>query len=210
MKIEPLFLDNENQPPKLKVDFNVKFAMVSTEPWVKCPDHLDMMFVPRHFMVSVDPTGLTSGPNVAYIKAFDVSMVRNVPPTLDQGKILKVLLQPQRGVVFEVAVTVIVPEPIVSHPKPHIKHENVVFKSGTIKRHFVTVPDGATWAVIRINSEERSNAGKFILHTLQLLPKTMIHAFETEKMFSLNEFGEYVLSFPVKGTFFSVCILRTD
>ena len=40
--------------------------------------------------------------------------------------------------------------------------------------------------------------GKFVLHTVQLLPKTVVRAFEHHKMFSLGEEGEFVYSFPVK------------
>jgi hypothetical protein len=42
--------------------------------------------------------------------------------------------------------------------------------------------------------------GKFVLHTVQLLPKKVVKAMENFKMFGLPENGEFVTSFSVKGT----------
>ena len=41
--------------------------------WVKYPDHLDLMYVSRHFLVAVDPTALPPGVHSAYVRAYDVS-----------------------------------------------------------------------------------------------------------------------------------------
>lgn len=41
--------------------------------WVKYPEHLDLMYVSRHFLVAVDPTALPPGVHSAYVRAYDVS-----------------------------------------------------------------------------------------------------------------------------------------
>ena len=45
-------------------------------------------------------------------------------------------------------------------PRPHIEHKNVGFIPGDIKRHFIKTPMDATWAVVRVRSEEKNVTGK--------------------------------------------------
>ena len=55
----------------------MKFSLVYDDaPWVQHPDHLDLMYVTRHFLVHIDPKGLEPGAHSAYIKAYDVKNVR--------------------------------------------------------------------------------------------------------------------------------------
>ena len=58
-----------------KINFNMRLALASSVPWVDCPDHLDLMFSARHFLVSVDPMALEAGAHAATIKAYDVKQV---------------------------------------------------------------------------------------------------------------------------------------
>jgi hypothetical protein len=53
---------------------------------------------------------------------------------------------PQKGPVFEVPVTVVKPVAVVSKDPPELGFKEVNFKPGTIKRHFIMVPEDATWA----------------------------------------------------------------
>ena len=52
--------------------------------------------------------------------------------------------------------------------------QSVVFQPNNIRRHFLMVPAKATWAIIRVRSHESNTVGKFVLHTVQLLPKTIV------------------------------------
>ena len=52
--------------------------------------------------------------------------------------------------------------------------QSVIFQPNNIRRHFLMVPDKATWAVIKVRSHENNAVGKFVLHTVQLLPKTIV------------------------------------
>ena len=67
IQVELLFLDTENRPAKDKQDFNIQFVLSCSAGWVSHPTHLDLMYTNRHFLASVDPTGLTSGAHRAYI-----------------------------------------------------------------------------------------------------------------------------------------------
>jgi tripeptidyl-peptidase-2 len=109
------------------------------------------------------------------------------------------LPQPFKGHVFEVPVTVVKPEPLVAIPRPHLDRGPINFKPGDISRMFVQAPEGATWAVIRARSNELEASGKFVLHTVQLLPKLVVRTLEHQKMFTLPDNGEFTYGIPVKG-----------
>lgn len=64
--------------------------------------------------------------------------------------------------VFEIPITVVRPEPLIMEPRPHIEHKNVGFIPGDIKRHFIKTPMDATWAVVRVRSEEKNVTGKIL------------------------------------------------
>lgn len=59
--VEPIFMDHENIEPSKKIDFNVRLSLVCDAPWVQCPSHLDLMYMPRAFAIRVDGTGLEEG-----------------------------------------------------------------------------------------------------------------------------------------------------
>ena len=63
--------------------------------------------------------------------------------------------QPHKGHVFEVPITVVKPEPIQMIPRPRLERTAILFRPGDIVRSFVQVPEGATWATIRVYSNEQ-------------------------------------------------------
>ena len=100
---------------------------------------------------------------------------------------------------FEIPITVVKPEPLTldAGPRPTFvvgsipsftmnnqnesmrqviaySGQSVVFQPNNIRRHFLMVPDKATWAVVKVRSHESNTVGKFVLHTVQLLPKTIV------------------------------------
>ena len=56
---------------------------------------------------------------------------------------------------FEVPITVVKPEPIQTVPRPRLERSGVLFRPGDIARSFVQVPEGATWATVRVYSNEQ-------------------------------------------------------
>ena len=87
--------------------------------------------------------------------------------------------------------------------------QSVVFQPNNIRRHFLMVPDKATWAVIKVRSHESNAVGKFVLHTVQLLPKTIVKVLENHKMFTLNEQGEWSHGIAVRGGYvLEVCLAK--
>jgi len=180
IKIEPVFLDPENRPAKDKLGFNLRLVLTCSAGWVSHPAILDLMYTSRQFLISVDPTGLPPGAHSAYITAHDSSC-------------------PDKGKLFEIPIHVIRTEAMSPGTlKPGVIHQET-FKSGQIRRHFLDVPSGATWATFRAKSLTADKAGKFVIHTVQLLPKLVVKTLEHEKMFILRENGEWEFSIPVAG-----------
>ena len=58
---------------------------------------------------------------------------------------------------FEVPITVVKPEPIQTIPRPRLERDGILFRPGDIVRSFIQVPDGATWATIRVYSNEQAS-----------------------------------------------------
>ena len=60
-----------------------------------------------------------------------------------------------------------------------------------------------------MHSNEKSNSGKFVLHTVQLAPKLVVRSWEYHKMFTLPALGEFVYSLPVRGLqVLEVCLAK--
>ncbi len=84
VRVEPVFLgDSSSVPPDNQIDFNLRLALSCQAPWVSFPAYLDLMYCTRHFVVSVDPSGLPPGVHSAYVKAYDVQDVSSWSPAPD-------------------------------------------------------------------------------------------------------------------------------
>ena len=92
-----------------------------------------------------------------------------------------------KGPVFTVTITVVCPEELTNDTgRPNLIAKSITFKPNTIQRHFVLVPDDATWAVFNARCLEADKSGRFILHTMQLRPKMVCKTLETHRMFTLS------------------------
>ncbi|QQP38425.1 Uncharacterized protein FKW44_018993, partial [Caligus rogercresseyi] len=182
VKITPILLDQENQPADRKIKFNLKLAFLCDALWVKCPKHLDLMYDGRHIVLHVDPTGLPPGPHSAYVKAYNTQRI-------------------DQGCLFEIPLTVIRTEPLKDFPRPCIELKDVAFKPGFIKRHFLSVPEHATWAVINVYSAEKAVSGKLFF--------THVRVMENQKVVTLSETGDFSTGISVKGGFtLEVCLAK--
>ncbi|XP_015431328.1 PREDICTED: tripeptidyl-peptidase 2 [Dufourea novaeangliae] len=179
--VEPVFFNTENTDPALKIAFNLKLTLVCDAPWVQFPTHLDLMHMARAFAVRVDASNLQEGVHATSVRAYDVT---------DIGK----------GPVFQIPITVVQPQPL---PKtavlPDISFTNILFKPNTIRRHFILVPEDATWAVIRLRSTEKDKTGRFVVHSIQLKPRLACKTLEVSKMLSVPSQSETVHPFAVQG-----------
>ncbi|XP_039278356.1 tripeptidyl-peptidase 2 isoform X2 [Nilaparvata lugens] len=178
--VEPIFLDSDNMASEKKIDFQMSLALACDASWVSCPSYLEMMNIQRVFSVKVDPSGLPEGVHRTSIRAYDVSCV-------------------EKGPVFNVEVTVVRPTAVPDTCRGEIKFQNVEFKPNTIKRHFVVVPDDVSWAVLTLKGLEEDKTERFVIHCVQLKPKTSCSTFEFHKMVTVSSQTACELRFQVQG-----------
>ncbi|XP_020282375.1 tripeptidyl-peptidase 2 isoform X2 [Pseudomyrmex gracilis] len=179
--VEPVFINSENIDPQRKIDFNLKLSLVCDASWVQYPVHLDLMHMPRGFSVRVDASNLSEGVHTTSIRAFDVSNVA-------------------KGPVFQIPVTIVQPMTLQKTALlPDLTYTNVLFKPNTIQRHFILVPEDATWAVLRLRSTEKDKNGRFVIHTLQLKPRLACKTLEVNRIISVTSQSETVQPFAVQG-----------
>ncbi|XP_067010836.2 tripeptidyl-peptidase 2 [Anabrus simplex] len=179
--VEPFFLDPDNTDAARKIAFGMKLALTCRDAWVQYPVHIDMAYMSRIFTVRIDPTSLPVGVHSTLIKAYDVACV-------------------DKGPVFVVPITVVRPLEIPKEKlRPELNYRNVVFLPNTMHRHFILVPDDATWAVLRVQCTEKDKSGRFVLHTLQLRPKLVCKTLECHKMVNVSSQSDVVQGFAVRG-----------
>ncbi|XP_050554700.1 tripeptidyl-peptidase 2 isoform X2 [Spodoptera frugiperda] len=185
--VEPHFLQDHNDMenksviPK-QIAFGMRLALSCDAAWLSCPQYLDMMNAARPWTVRVDTTGLQPGPHFTSIVAYDVSAV-------------------SKGPVFRVPVSVFQPEPLplTGAAPPALTAKDVLFQPATIVRRFVIVPPEATWGVLKISTEDKEKTGRFLIHTMQLLPKKSCRCHETQKMINVTAEAPTLLPFQVVG-----------
>nr|CAI5846072.1 unnamed protein product [Callosobruchus analis] len=177
ISVEPHFLDTENVDPEKKIYYNQKFVLTCNALYVSCPSHLDLSNVARMFAVTIDTSSLREGLYSTFINAYDVKCV-------------------EKGPVFKIPITVIQPKE-VTEAKFVVSYSKVNFKPNTIKRHYYTVPSMATWAVLKLSSDEDS--GRFVIHTLQAIPRQHCEALEMNKTVPVTSKADAFVYFPVKG-----------
>ncbi|KAF5299966.1 hypothetical protein FQA39_LY11339 [Lamprigera yunnana] len=179
INIEPFFKGLDVVEVSSKLQFNLKLVLVCKESYISYPSHLDVSNMARTISIKVDTSGLKSGEHQTSIDAFHVDCIA-------------------KGPVFRIPITVIQTEQLRT-TNYSISYENVLFKPNTIKRHFLIVPELATWGIIRMRCTDEEHTGRFVLHCMQLLPKQNCKSLETNKNLTVISNTETVQSFQVKG-----------
>ena len=152
----------EGSKNQLKVDFEKHVLLVSTADWVKVPNFLTLMATGRAFNVAIDPTALPEGSmHHAEILGYDEGEDGDSggPP------------------LFRVPIAVVKPTRIPYPPTPPTHaFADMEMTPGSIHRHFVACPPGATWAEATIKMGSYSGSGgsrrMLYLHALSLTPHT--------------------------------------
>lgn len=177
ISIEPHFLKDDEVSAFEKIYYNQKFVLTCDATYVNFPLHLDLSNVARMFAIKIDTSGLPSGLHSTFLNGYDVKCV-------------------EKGPVFKIPITIVQPLEL-EEPRYQISYKKVNFKANTIKRHYYTVPTMATWAILKLISDE--DTGRFVIHGLQMLPRQFCKALEVNKTVAVTTKTEVVISFPVKG-----------
>ncbi|KAL3289997.1 hypothetical protein HHI36_023375 [Cryptolaemus montrouzieri] len=176
--VEPHFLDSDNVPAEVKINFNLKLALICDGDFVRIPTHLDLSNAIRLFSIKIDTSGLETGVHNTFIKAYDVSNV-------------------EKGYLFKIPVTVIIPLEL-QDPKYDLIYNDVIFKSNTIKRHFIHVPAKATWFNLRLSTKDEE-VGKFVIHVMQIVPRHSCKTLDFSKTVNINANSDAILGFKVRS-----------
>jgi len=198
VRITPVFHDAVSSEEKIR--FERRYKLVASHPdWIEVPKHLLLSNGERSFLIKVDPTVLE--PNSYHfgeVCAIDVE-------------------QPQAGPAFRVPITVIRPLQLSLAPDSNENKAsaykasfcNLSFHSGGIQRQFVSVPHGATHAIITVRGVRVEPKKRFVLHTLHLTPQRSYAEGECEKYIWLETEVEEVVPVPVKdGTTIELCLAQ--
>ncbi|XP_076685935.1 tripeptidyl-peptidase 2-like isoform X2 [Andrena cerasifolii] len=179
--VEPVFLNSQNTDPARKIAFNLKLTLVCDASWVQFPTHLDLMHMARAFAIRIDASNLPEGVHATSVRAYDVTDIA-------------------KGPVFQIPITVVQPAVLSkSAILPDLTFTNVAFSPNTIHRHFIMVPEDATWAVVRLKSSEKEKVGRFVVHTIQLKPRLACKTLEASKTVIVTSQSETVQPFAVQG-----------
>uniref|UniRef100_A0A182NNK7 Tripeptidyl-peptidase 2 n=1 Tax=Anopheles dirus TaxID=7168 RepID=A0A182NNK7_9DIPT len=193
VNIEPVMFNEKFADPTDKINFNVRLTLIPTESWIQCGNYLDLCYSARKISVKVDPSRLAPGVYKASVKAYDSSC-------------------PEKGVLFEIPVTVVQPHVIDPKSNEFVRSDSPVdCKPHTIIRDFILVPKYATWAVIEMRSADANDAvgGKFFLHTLQILPMKYCKAMEMQKILPVDGTAPTVQPVKVEGDhIIEICIAK--
>lgn len=187
--IDPRFQHARDVDPKLKINFNVKLLLVATEEWVQVGSYLDLCYSSRSITVRIVPTSLPPGVHQAYIRAYDSANVK-------------------KGWLFEVPITVVQPIEVTGREVFTLPPEVCPFKPNTIVRRFYQVPTYATWAVLRLRSQDPV-ANKFFVHTMQIIPFKNCTTMETQRFVAISKEAEFLHTFKCEGNnVLEVCIAK--
>ncbi|MCH2124065.1 MAG: S8 family serine peptidase [Pirellulaceae bacterium] len=178
INVSPVF--PKSASPEEKHAFELRLRLDCDADWVSCGKHLLMNHDGgRPFRIQIDPTSLAPGVHYTEIQGMDTSAA-------------------ERGPVFRVPITVIIPRAVEDMAAPTVERTNA-YGPGIISRDFVTVPAGATWMDLVVRRLGGDTRRLFIVHTVQELDgKTYEHG-ESKKYQAFQPNQETLFSIPVLG-----------
>ncbi|XP_038630286.1 tripeptidyl-peptidase 2-like [Scyliorhinus canicula] len=193
VSVEPVF--PENTESNEKIALQIHLALTCNASWVQIPSHLELMNQSRQVTIRVDARGLQEGPHFTEVLGYDTTT-------------------PHAGPLFRIPVTVIIPSSVNAACEYRLVQKNVHFKPGEIRRHFIEVPQGATWAEllyfrISLTSKSEDTTSEFVVHTIQLQKQMAFRVHEFYHHLCLSEKASVADAFPVQEEkTIEICIAR--
>jgi tripeptidyl-peptidase-2 len=182
VQVKPVF--REEAEAKEKLDFELRVALRTTQPWAEAGQYLVLAHAGRPLEVRVDPTRLSPGLHTAEVRGYDAAA-------------------PQRGPLFRLPITVTKPEAVPDGGELHGKAD---CRHGDIVRRFVAVPPSATRMDLRLRLAG-DGPRKFFLHTLQRREGMWFRDSERREPLALQPGVELARSLAVApGTTLEFCL----
>ncbi len=175
VSVKPHFAETEDHASRIA--FSMRLRLEATQPWIETADHMALQHGGGRFEIRVDPTQLATG-------------------AVHHGEVHGIDVEhPERGAIFRLPVTVIRPQTAEAQRW----QETLSLEAGSIERRFFAVPDGATWADLRIRTVKADSARLIVLQTQQLLPGHTSGEDVYEKYIGMDDGEASVHSFAVTG-----------
>lgn len=188
VSVEPVFPEGTDNSEKIALQIHL--ALTCSATWVHIPSHLELMNQSRRVTVRVDARGLKEGPHYAEVLAYDTTA-------------------PAVGPLFRIPVTVIIPSRLSAACEYKMELKNVDFKPGEIRRQFIEVPQGATWAEVILTSRTEDKTSEYVVHAIQLQKQKAFRVHEFYRHLFLSEKASTTDSFAVhEGGTIEVCIAQ--
>ena len=175
--VKPTFHPTGEEDRTYKLQIPV--TLNASESWIQTPDYLFLGGNGRTFEVRVDAKQLPPGLHCASIAGYDSETPGHK--------------------LFEIPVTVT--KPIVPDG-PTMEFAPLQLSKGKVDRRFIAVPEGATWAELRLKSTSHSVPGTSVrcwVHAVQLPPLQRLPDAEHAYVMALNEGEPIVKKMSVKG-----------
>ncbi|KDN43196.1 hypothetical protein K437DRAFT_225743 [Tilletiaria anomala UBC 951] len=157
----------------------LRCALVATQSWIKAPQFVLLGANGRTFEIRVDAASLPPGLHHGWVYGYDSEV---------QGYKL-----------FEIPITVAKPEVCDGAT---VRYDGLRLSAGQVTRRFLHVPDGATWATVRVVTANHAASGtnaRLWMHLVQLEPHQRLHSVEKAWVFSLAEGEPVTKRITVKG-----------
>jgi tripeptidyl-peptidase II len=170
--VSPLF--HENETAETQINYEMRLQVKATASWIQCPEYLLVAQAGKMMRVTVDPTGLRPGQHyVEFVRGYDENNL-------------------EKGAVFEVPVTVVVPEEMAPFTQQH-RIGSMTLPLTQRVRKFIVPPAGCTFIDVHVTDmrlrevSERAedvdlatagaepastdgSAQMIVIHALQLMP----------------------------------------
>ena len=188
VRVRPIFPEGADN--RSKVGFQLRLAIQSTADWVTTGQFLLLTQGGGTFSVHVDPSELSPGAHFAEVCGYDAEA-------------------PDRGPLFRFPITITIPEKSTSDDGVRFSGKTT-FQPGQVKRHFVAVPAGATWATLKLRSLTTTGERRtFVVHTVQAVSGHSYRSTENRRYVSMKGGEENVHVIPVlAGRTLEVCLAQ--
>lgn len=134
--VQPRF--HEHETADTQIQFEMRLQVKSTASWIQCPEYLLVAHAGKTMRVTVDPTRLQPGQHyVEFVRGYDE---RNI----------------EKGPVFELPVTVIVPEEIAPFTQQH-RLGTMTLPLTQRVRKFIVPPVGCTFVDVHVTDMRLSD-----------------------------------------------------
>ncbi|TKR81539.1 hypothetical protein L596_015393 [Steinernema carpocapsae] len=188
--VEPMFMECPDLKKECKLDFERHFLLECNADFVESPKCLELGAHSRSFSVRVDPTKLT--PGQAYyteIRGIDARR-KNLGP------------------LFRVPITVITPLTVDASTDYTLTGKKTMEPSHP-ERTFVKIPEGATYAEVKLKSNDAQDKTRYIAHMVQLLPNLAYRNTEKHTVVELEPRAEKSIFLKVfSGRTLELCLTK--